>query len=154
MSVTVMVPFKNKDLSVYVYGEVLNKQMIDGMGSIFHLSGTGIIFYTMSNSRRAYIFQDIEKDDFSIPTLEGNIPCIKEKVRILYKATGRKFDLLKFFAYKVDHEYHGKPYSYNINYWIAISNYIQLNKKTNLREINLITEQYVKKREKKEYESY
>lgn len=152
MSLTAKLPDKKKkeEYSLYVSGKITYMNTDKELGTLIILEGSGVAFYSASNSRRAYIFQDASENSCGIPCEEGFIPYFKQKVRILYKAKGRKIELLKFMIYNLEKKYGDKIYELNSSYWIMIGSYIEsIQKKTkgknNTKRIPyLITEKYLK----------
>lgn len=155
MSLTAKLPDKNKkeEYSLYVSGKITYMNTDKELGTLIILEGSGVAFYSASNSRRAYIFQDASEKSCGIPCEEGFIPYFKQKVRILYKAKGRKIELLKFMIYNLEKKYGDKIYKLNSSYWIMLGSYIdsiQTKKKgkNNTKRIPyLITEKYLKRQE-------
>lgn len=153
MAITCKLPDKKlkEEYSVYISGNVKFKHTDPELGTLIIISGTGIAFYSASNSRRAIIFTELDNKDYGIPLIEGNIPYIKQKVRILYKAKGRKVDLLKFLVYNLEKEYSTLPYSLSVFYWLHLASYIdsiipQKNKSSSTkRQMKLITQKYILK---------
>lgn len=153
MSVTCKLPNKKnkEEYSLYVSGKVIFKYTEKELGTLIKIEGTGIAFYSSSNSRRAIIFQELSEDSHGVPAIEGTIPYIKERVRILYKAKGKKVDLLKFLAYNLEKEYGTHPYTLGFNYWILLASYIDSivpSKRKTLstkRQMKMITDKFLKK---------
>ncbi|MBO4858724.1 MAG: hypothetical protein J5527_09430 [Treponema sp.] len=151
MSVTIKLPAgKNKEeLSLYVKGKITYKITDPELGTLIHIEGTGIAFYSASNSRRAIIFQEITEKDYGIPLEEGKIPYVKQDVRILYKAKGRKIELLKFMCYRLEKKYGQKIYGMGITYWLSVASFIETSVKrknqrdSNFRKIEIITDKYM-----------
>ena len=146
MALTVKLPKEEakEEYSIYVSGNVLYSATDAELGTLMKISGTGVAFYSSSNSRRAVIFQELSENHCSVPLIEGYIPYIKEKVRIIYKARGRKVDLLKFMVFNLEKEYKKEVYSLGIPYWLTLASYIDsLNPKdkgSKKRQEKLITD--------------
>ena len=78
------------------------------------------------------IYEDSKEDDYSeitergstLPPLEGTLPYIKQPVRIIYKAKGRKVDLLKFMVYNLEKKYGDSIYSLGDVYWLKLASFI------------------------------
>ena len=124
MAVTVFIPEKRKrkGFSAYIHGKVVVKYYEKNTGSLFRIEGTAVIFYAYSNYRRAAVFTEAEGTNPALPLLEGNIPLVKQKVKILYSAERRRFDLLKFFLYRTEKEFGEEIFSYPTAFWLrAIS---------------------------------
>lgn len=153
MPITCKLPDKKhkEEYSVYISGNVIFKYTEEELGTLIRITGTGIAFYSSSNARRAIIFQELSEKSYDIPVIEGTIPYVKGKVRILYKAKGRKVDLLKFFVYNLEKEYNTLPYSLGINYWLTMASYIDSiipsKRKTSStkRQMKMITDKYIKR---------
>lgn len=153
MSLTVKLPDKKKkaEYSLFVNSKIIYLKTFNDLGTFLMCKGCGIAFYSASNSRRAIVFSEITEENKYIPLLEGNIPYIKQPVRILYKARGRKVDLLKFMVYNLEKKYGDEVYELGEIYWLKLSSFIdsvRKNKKTSnsyKRQVYLITEKYLKK---------
>lgn len=154
MSVTVKIPNGKlkEEYSLYVSGFIKNIYTDNEIGTLISMEGTGIAFYSASNSRRAVVFQELSENSFSIPLEEGYLPYIKQKVRILYKSKARKTDLLKYMVYNLEKEYKKEFYKYGTLYWLTLASYIDSIKKrnsgSNKRQIKLITDLYKIRKER------
>ena len=156
MPLTIKIPTgkEKEEYSLYVYGSIIYKHTVSEMGTLLKIEGTGIAFYSASNSRRAVIFQELSEKDYQLPLEEGKLPYIKQKVRILYKAKGRKIDLLKFALYNLEKKYKKDIYKLGTLYWLEIGSYIDsvIRKKkgsnSTKRQIYLITEKNKKRRKR------
>lgn len=159
MPLTIKIPTgkEKKEYSLYVNGKITYKHTEPTWGTLLVIKGSGIAFYSASNSRRAIIFQELSENSFLIPLEEGNLPYIKQKVRVLYKAKGRKVDLLKFLIYQLEIKYKDDIYELGTLYWLYLGSYIDSisNKKngSKKRQIFTITEKYIKMR-KRLYENF
>lgn len=160
--VTIKLPDKKKkeEYSLYINGNIVYKNTIKDKGTLIQITGTGIAFYSASNSRRAVIFQDIKEKDYLIPLQEGNLPYIREKVRVIYKVKGRKLDLLKLLIYNLEKKYSNEIYSFDIVYWLTVASFLDSFSfitntiKNPKRHIFLLTDNYIKeKRRIKQYAS-
>ena len=83
--------------------------------------------------------------------MEGTLPYIKEPVRILYKAKGRKVDLLKFIVYNLEKKYGDTVYELGLIYWLELASFIDSVRRTKgisgsyKRQVYLITDKYLEK---------
>ena len=153
MSLTVKLPNKKKkdEYSLYVSSKITYLKSFKDLGSILMCEGSGIAFYSASNSRRAIVFTEIKESYNDIPLLEGNLPYIKQPVRILYKAKGRKVDLLKFMVYNLEKKYGDKIYELGELYWLKLVSYIDSVRQIKShsgsykRQVYLITDRFLKK---------
>ena len=155
MSLTIKIPTgtEKEEYSLFVNGEVIYIHTENKLGTLLKINGTGVAFYSASNSRRAVIFQELTENDHGLPLEEGKLPYIREKVRVLYKARGRKIDLLKFPLYNLEKKYKKEIYSLGTLYWLEIGSYIDsvtTSKKSagTKRQVYLITEQNIRKRKR------
>ncbi len=155
MSLTIKIPTgtEKEEYSLFVNGEVIYIHTENKLGTLLKINGTGVAFYSASNSRRAVIFQELAENDHGLPLEEGKLPYIKERVRVLYKARGRKIDLLKFTLYNLEKKYKKEIYSLGTLYWLEIGSYIDsvTNSKKSAgtkRQVYLITEQNIRKRKR------
>ncbi len=154
MPLTVKLPCKDQkdEYSLFVSSKILLLHKNKIYGTLITCKGCGVAFYSASNSRRAIIFSDIEENDYKIPLQKGNLPYFKEPVRIIYKARGRRIDLLKFLCYNLEKRYGKKVYELGVVYWLTLGSYIDsitknnLNKEKNNRQIYQITEKYCKQK--------
>lgn len=149
MSILVKIPAgkEKAEYSLYVNGEVLHKHTESGLGTLLWVRGTAVAFYSASNSRRALIFQELSEYDYGIPLEEGKLPYIKQKVRVLYKARGRKIDLLKFTLFNLEKKY------MNDFYWLELASYIDSisgKKKGGCtkRQPYMLTDRYIRRRKR------
>lgn len=126
MSVLVKIPAgkEKTEYSLFVNGEILHKHTETGLGTLLWVKGTAVAFYSASNSRRAVIFQELSENDYGIPLEEGKLPYVKQKVRVLYKAKGRKIDLLKFTLFNLEKKYTNDFYRLGTLYWLELASYI------------------------------
>lgn len=154
MPITVKIPTgkEKSEYSLFVNGKIVSMVSDKQLGTLLEVEGCGVAFYSASNSRRAIIFQENSEDDFGIPLEEGNIPYFKQRVRVIYKAKGRKVDMLKFMCHNLERKYDKEMYGFGIKYWLLLASYIDSyvphrNKKNgNKRQIYLITEKYKKRK--------
>ena len=153
MSLTVKLPDRKKkdEYSLYVSSKITYLKSFKDLGTLIICEGSGIAFYSASNSRRAIVFTEINEECKEIPLLEGMLPYIKEPVRILYKAKGRKVDLLKFMVYNLEKKYGDKVYELGLIYWLELSSFIDSVRKIKKvsgsykRQVYLITDKYLDK---------
>jgi len=153
MAITCKLPDKKhkEEYSVYINGNVKFKYYDEEFGTLLKIEGTGIAFYSSSNARRAIVFQELSEKGWGIPLMEGTIPYVKEKVRILYKARGRKVDLMKFLIYNLEKEYGVLPYSLGTSYWLYLSSFIdsivprERKGSSTKRQMRIITDKFIVK---------
>jgi len=156
MSILVKIPAgkEKAEYSLYVNGEILHKHTEAGLGTLLWVKGTAVAFYSASNSRRAVIFQELSEYDYGIPLEEGKLPYIKQKVRVLYKARGRKIDLLKFTLFNLEKKYTNDFYSLGTLYWLELASYIDSipgRKKiggSTKRQPYMLTDRYIRRRKR------
>lgn len=158
MPLTVKLPEKKKkeEYSLYVNAKITYKKTFDELGTLIISEGSGIAFYSASNSRRAIVFSEITDTSSPLPLLEGNLPYFKEKVKIIYKAKGRKIDLLKFMVYNLEKRYGKEIYILGEIYWLTVASFIDSLKPhakqpvSYKRQIYMITDKYLKKGKRNE----
>ena len=150
MALTVKLPAKKqkREYSLYVNSEISYIHKDKELGTLICCKGSGVAFYSASNSRRAFIFSELSKKDCKIPLQEGKLPYFKEPVRILYRARGRRIDLLKFMCHNLESRYGKKIYRLSTAYWLTLGSYVDsLNgSKTGSKKriLYLITDKYFK----------
>jgi len=122
MAVTVFIPEKRKDrhYTAYIHGKVVGKYYEKGEGSLFRIEGTAVIFYAYSNYRRAAVFAEVSEKSKEVPLLELNIPLVKQKVRLLYSAERRRFDLLKHLLYRTEKEFGTEIFGWGMDFWLRV----------------------------------
>lgn len=149
MPLTVKLPCKERkeEYSLFVNSKINFIHKDQKLGTLLLCEGCGVAFYSASNARRAIIFSELSENDFGLPLQEGNIPYFKQPVRILYKAKGRKIDLLKFMCHNLEEKYGSKIYKLGDIYWLTLGSYIDslYGKHTgsNKRELYLLTEKHL-----------
>lgn len=154
MALTIKLPAEKakEEYSIYVNGKIILKYTDSELGTLLKIEGTGIAFYSASNTRRAIIFQELTENSYSIPLIEGTVPYVKEKVRILYKAKGRKVDLLKFMVFNLEKKYKTEIYELGTLYWLTLGSFIdalRTKDKGSKKEMGyLITEKYIMMRKR------
>ncbi len=150
MALTVKLPAnkQKKEYSLFVNSEINSIHKDKTLGTLISCKGSGVAFYSASNSRRAFIFSELSEKDLKIPLQEGKLPYFKQPVRILYRARGRKIDLLKFMCHTLEGHYGKKIYRLGTAYWLTLGSYIDsLNgRKTGSKKriLYLITDKYLK----------
>lgn len=154
MALTVKLPdVKHKEeYSLFVSSKIDYIHKDGEYGTLIRCSGCGVAFYSASNSRRAFIFSDRSENDFSIPLQEGMLPYFKQPVRILYRAKGRRIDLLKFMCHNLEKRYGKIIYGLGIVYWLTLGSYIDSTgyKGSSNRLLYFITEKHIKCKERLE----
>lgn len=143
-----------KEYSLFIKSKIIYLNKVNEFGTLVICEGCGIAFYSASNSRRALIFAELSENDYSIPLQEGKLPYFKQNVRVLYKASGRKIDLLKFMCYNLEKKYGNKIYELGTVYWLTLGSFIDsirplkkhTGKNSNKRQIYMITDKFIKKR--------
>lgn len=157
MSLTIKLPEDKtkKEYSLFVNSKIIYLNKIQDMGTLIIAEGCGVAFYSASNSRRAIVFSELNDNNSYIPLLEGNLPYFKEKVKVIYKARGRKIELLKFMCFNLEQKYGDRVYELGVDYWLMISSFIDsYNKKgSNKRQLFLLTDKYMKKLSEKKNEN-
>ena len=152
MALTVKLPDKKhkEEYSLYVSSKIEYIHKDPEYGTLIKCSGCGIAFYYASNSRRAFVFSDDLEGGTHIPLQKGKLPYFKQQVCILYRAKGRKIDLLKFMCYNLEKKYGKIIYGLGILYWLTLGSYIDsIGKKGTInRLVYLMTEKYIKHKER------
>lgn len=146
MPLTVKLPGKEQkeEYSLFVKSKITFIHKEKTLGTLILCEGCGVAFYSASNSRRAFIFSETGENDFGLPLQEGNLPYFKQPVRILYRAKGRKTDLLKFMCHNLEQKYGNIIYTLGNVYWLTLGSYIdslcRKNTGSSKRPLYLITE--------------
>lgn len=148
MSILAKIPLDKSSYSLYVNSKIIDKTFIKEYGTILEFEGTGFLFYSYSNHRRAYVVTEQKVNN--IPLLKGYLPLIKNKVTVIYEARSRKIDLLKFAIYNLEKMYGKEIYSFPISYWLLVTSLIDsYNPKTSTqktkRNLKLLTEKYLRR---------
>lgn len=125
MAVTVFIPeIKKKKAdrrySAYIHGKVVGKYYEKGVGSLFRVEGTAVIFYAFSNYRRAIVFSEDEDKYGELPLLQLHIPLVKQKVMLLYSAERRRFDILKHIVYRTEREFGERIFGWGPGFWLRV----------------------------------
>lgn len=150
MGIFAKIPLNKSNYSLYVNSYVTKKIYVEGLGTLLCAESVAVAFYSFSNYRRAYVFCECDKASDDIGLLKGKLPLIKDNVKVIYFAEGRKIDLLKFAIYNLEKLYGMDIYHYNVSYWLRLTSMIDgmsAHTKT-LRPVKLFTERYLKEQER------
>jgi hypothetical protein len=84
--------------TVFARGALKGKASAGDLGTFIRLEGVVIVYYTYPRHRRAYIIQNIdETKHYSAERL----PEVKQPVAVIYKAKGRRIDLLRRLSWNL-----------------------------------------------------
>lgn len=151
MPVTIKIPEKDSDYSLYICGKVIGKYYEKGKGTLLSIEGVAAAFYSYSRYRRAYVFCEKELLDDKTPLMDGNLPLIKQRVGIIYFAEGRRIDVLKNLCHNINELFGTDAYSYSVDYWLratALVDKVSMFKGEDgrtERRIRLLTQKYKKR---------
>lgn len=121
---TIFIPKKGTSLyNMYASTQVDDKYYIEeAEGSMLFTQGVAVIFYKYPDYRRAYVVSLHSEKSVVNGT---KLPGIKESVDILYRATGRKFDLLKRMVHNMEKRYGKKIYLIKDTFWLRSTSLIE-----------------------------
>lgn len=117
MKTTVKIPDKDKDgFSLFADGVILDKQFIKGEKPLFtfSLSHVLLLFYTYPHHRRLYIVYGKGENKTLLPQLDT-------PASIIYKARGKKFDLIKNALYFLQQKIGDKYFNLPAAFWYELS---------------------------------
>jgi hypothetical protein len=105
---------KDSFFTLYAKGKIEYKQTVDDLGTFIRFEGTVILFYKYPHHRRAYIVRNIEELR-NYPTI--TLPNVKQKVGVIYRARGRRVDILRNVYWNLEQMNGGKVYTYDTFFW-------------------------------------
>lgn len=113
------IPAKNTAaFTLFVKGKIINKITIPEEGTLIETEGVSIVYYKYSSYRRAYIVCDADKTEY---LKNYYLPNINPKVSIIYKAQGRKIDLMRQAIYNLEEMSENKVYNLPPIFWQKVS---------------------------------
>jgi hypothetical protein len=87
---------------------------VGDLGTFIRFDGVVILFYRYPHHRRAYIVRNIEEVR-NYPAI--TLPNVKQKVGVIYRARGRRVDLLRNVYWNLEQMSGGKVYTYDTFFW-------------------------------------
>jgi hypothetical protein len=105
---------KDSFFTLYAKGKIEYKQTVDDLGTFIRFDGVVILFYKYPRHRRAYIVRNIgELRNYPAITL----PNVKQKVGVIYRAKGRKVDILRRVWWNLEQLNGRNVYAYDTFFW-------------------------------------
>jgi hypothetical protein len=105
---------KDSFFTLYAKGKIEYKQTVDDLGTFIRFDGVVILFYKYPHHRRAYIVRNIEELR-NYPAI--TLPNVKQKVGVIYRAKGRRVDILRNVYWNLEQMNGGKVYTYDTFFW-------------------------------------
>jgi hypothetical protein len=105
---------KDSFFTLYAKGKIEYKQTVDDLGTFIRFDGVVILFYKYPHHRRAYIVRNIGELRY-YPAIA--LPNVKQKVGVIYRAKGRRVDLLRNVYWNLEQIHGRKVYTYDTFFW-------------------------------------
>jgi hypothetical protein len=123
--------------TLYARGKIERKSGVEDRGTFIRFQGVVILFYTYPHHRRAYIVRNSAELN-SYPAME--LPNVKHPVGIIYRALGRRIDILRNVYWNLEQLNGSGVYTWNTLFWQKVSCLIDAaeNGKTRAVKSNLI----------------
>jgi len=113
MSLNVHIP-EVSFFTLYARGRVERKQTVNGIGTFIQFDGVVLLYYKYPHHRRAYIVRNAG-DIAHYPAI--TLPNVKQPVAVLYRAKGRKIDILRNVYWNLEQINGNKVYTYKTIFW-------------------------------------
>jgi hypothetical protein len=105
---------KDSFFNLYAKGKIEYKQTVEDLGTFIRFDGAVILFYKYPHYRLASIVRNSEELRNYPPI---TLPNVKQKVGVIYRARGRRVDILRNVYWNLE-ELHGrKVYAYDTFFW-------------------------------------
>jgi hypothetical protein len=105
---------KDSFFTLYAKGKIEYKQTVEDLGTFIRFDGVVILFYKYPHYRLAYIVRNSEELR-NYPSI--TLPNLKQKVGVIYRARGRRVDILRNVYWNLE-EIHGeRVYTYDTFFW-------------------------------------
>jgi hypothetical protein len=105
---------KDSFFTLYAKGNIERKQTVDNLGTFIRFDGVVVLFYKYPHYRRAYIVRNSEELRH-YPAM--SLPNVKQQVGIIYRAQGRRVDLLRRVWWNLEQINGRKVYAYDTFFW-------------------------------------
>ncbi|MDR2019143.1 MAG: hypothetical protein LBQ14_00065 [Treponema sp.] len=105
---------KNSFFTLYAKGKIEYKQTVEYLGTFIRFDGVVILFYKYPHHRRAYIVRS-SGELRNYPAV--SLPNVKQQVGVIYRATGRRVDILRNVYWNLEQEGGEKVYTYGTLFW-------------------------------------
>jgi hypothetical protein len=105
---------KDSFFTLYAKGKIEYKQTVDDLGTFIRFDGVAILFYQYPHHRRAYIVRNIEELR-NYPAI--TLPNVKQHVGVIYRAKGRRVDILRRVWWNLEQINGKKVYTYDTFFW-------------------------------------
>jgi hypothetical protein len=114
---------------------------VDDLGTFIRFDGVVILFYKYPHHRRAYIVRNIEELR-NYPSI--TLPNVKQKVGVIYRARGRRVDILRNVYWNLEQLNGRKVYAYDTFFWqkvgCLLDNYHSLKSAANKGNLMLLND--------------
>jgi hypothetical protein len=100
--------------TLYARGKIEYKQTVDDLGTFIRFEGAVILFYKYPRHRRAYIVRNVEELG-NYPAI--TLPNVKQKVGVIYRAGGRRVDILRRVWWNLEQINGRKVYAFDTLFW-------------------------------------
>jgi hypothetical protein len=96
MSLHIHIPEGGAFFSLFARGRIVKKTTVSGEGTFIQCEGAAALFYTYPHCRRAYV---VRRADETRCHRALRLPNVEERVAVLFRAGGRRVDLLRNALY-------------------------------------------------------
>jgi hypothetical protein len=105
---------KDSFFTLYAKGKIEYKQTVDDLGTFIRFDGVVILFYKYPHHRCAYIVWNIEELR-NYPSI--TLPNVKQHVGVIYRAKGRRVDILCNVYWNLEQLNGRNVYTYDTYFW-------------------------------------
>jgi hypothetical protein len=103
--------------TLFAKGDIRSKTTLPGEGTYIELQGAAALFYKFPHHRRAYIVREAAEAE-NFPAF--NLPELAQKAAVVYRAKGRRIDILRNTLYNIEAEAGLASYSWETGFWQRI----------------------------------
>jgi hypothetical protein len=100
--------------TLYARGKAERKHTVDRLGTFIRFNGVVLLFYKYPHFRMAYIIRNYDELQFYPPV---GLPQVKQKAGILFRARGRRVDLLKRAYWHLEQMNGKSVYTWPTAFW-------------------------------------
>jgi hypothetical protein len=134
---------KDSFFTLYAKGKIEYKQTVEDLGTFIRFDGVVILFYKYPHYRLAYIVRNAG-ELINYPSL--TLPNVKQKVGVIYRAGGRRVDILRNVYWNLERMNGGKVYTYGTFFWQKVGclmdNYRSLKSAAGKGNLILLSREY------------